>query len=264
MIDEKPAPKEVSPTVRTAGRLAEVFSGIQGEGPFVGRRQIFIRLRGCNLNCSFCDTPEARNQLGSCRLERTPGLRDFRTIPNPVSTQAVLDAVAALNTPVGLHHSVVLTGGEPLVQPQWAAEIARGLRKLGLPVLLETNGSLPDNLVTVLPFIDLVSMDVKLPSSTGERDLFDEHARFLRAASEKDVYVKIVVASSTRIEELCKAAGIVRKVNPGIVVVLQPVSEVGNVRAPRPEQVLAWQAKCAEQLRDVRVIPQCHKILGQL
>ncbi len=264
MTDEEFHSGEACPPTASQGYLAEVFSGIQGEGLFLGRRQLFIRLRTCNLHCSFCDTPGARDQHGPCRFEQTAGLRDFTWSANPVSAQEVLNAVAALNTDPGLHHSAALTGGEPLLQPHCAAEIAQGLRKLGLRVLLETNGSLPDNLLTVLPYLDAVSMDMKLPSSTGGRDLFDEHARFLRAISGKDVYVKLIVTSATSVEELWTAAEIVKQVDPGIPMVLQPVTAGGGVRAPSPSQVLAWQAECAERLHNVLVIPQCHRMLGQL
>ncbi len=78
------------------------------------------------------------------------------------------------------------------------------------------------------------------------------------------MYVKLVVTSATSVEELCTAAEIVKQVDPGIPMVLQPVTARGGVRAPSPSQVLAWQAECAERLHNVLVIPQCHRMLGQL
>lgn len=247
-----------------SGSLVEVFSGIQGEGLYVGCRQIFIRLCGCNLSCNFCDTPESRAAVPSCRLEQTPGARDFAALPNPVSLEQVIGCVTGLNVRRRLHHSAVLTGGEPLLDVEWAASLARALKERGMTVMLETNGTLAESLPAVLPFVDIVSMDMKLPSASGGPDMSSEHESFIRAATNGRLYVKIVVCSSTSAEELNAAARIVSGVDRRIPLVLQPVTERGGVRPPEPHQVLAWQSLCAEQLDDVRVIPQCHRILGQL
>lgn len=247
-----------------SGNLTEVFSGIQGEGIYVGRRQIFIRLCGCNLDCDFCDTPDSRSGAPVCRFEQTPGRRDFEQMPNPVSLGRVIECVRALNLPPGLHHAAVLTGGEPLLDIEWATEIACGLKETGIRVMLETNGSLPDNLEPILPFIDIISMDIKLTSAAGGDSLLEEHKRFLAKATDSQLYVKIVVCSSTQAEEIDAAAGIIGDTDRRIPVVLQPVTERGGVRPPSPDQALVWQSICARHLDDVRVIPQCHKILGQL
>ena len=56
------------------GNVVEIFSGIQGEGIHVGRRQIFLRLAGCNLRCDYCDQPEARRipRQGADRVDARP------------------------------------------------------------------------------------------------------------------------------------------------------------------------------------------------
>lgn len=251
-------------TSEPAGNLTEVFSGIQGEGIHVGRRQIFIRLCGCNLDCDYCDTSDSRSVVPVCRLERTPGRRDFAQMPNPVSLDRVIECVRRLNSPIGLHHSAVLTGGEPLLDLDWAVEIARGIKESGMQVMLETNGSLPDSLDLILPFVDIISMDIKLASAAGDGNLLDEHRESILKAVGKQLYVKIVVCSSTLAEEIDAAVGIVGEIDRRIPVVIQPVTERGGVRPPAPDQVLEWQSICAERVDEVRVIPQCHRILGQL
>ena len=65
-------------------RLVEVFSSIQGEGMLVGHRQVFVRTYGCNLRCTYCDSPETLKESGSppvCRVEETPGTWTFRRSP---------------------------------------------------------------------------------------------------------------------------------------------------------------------------------------
>src|SRR5215470_10314932 len=105
---------------RAGVRLVEVFSSIQGEGILVGRRQIFVRTYGCNLRCTYCDSPETLKESGTppqCRVETPSGSWNFRRIPNPVSACALTDIVAGyLQEP---HHSLSITGGEPLLHARF-------------------------------------------------------------------------------------------------------------------------------------------------
>jgi len=250
-----------------SGCIYEIFSGIQGEGLLVGERQIFIRFAGCNLSCAFCDTPHARTPVETGRIEQTAGARDFSQAPNPLRALDVAAHAERLDSPrrtPPIHRRVALTGGEPLAQAEFAGRIARELKERGFSVLLETNGSLPDALPAVIPFVDVVSMDVKLPSAAGGPNLLSRHELFLRRAASAEVYVKIVVTSSTSTDELLQAARMVGAINPAIPLVLQPVTPLSGVLSPSAAQVLEWQARFAvANLRDVRVIPQCHKIIGQ-
>src|SRR5436305_9702358 len=97
-----------------AVRLVEVFSSLQGEGVLVGHRQVFVRTYGCNLRCTYCDSPETLKESGTprqCRVETVPGSWSFRKIDNPVSA-AELTAIVA-DYLVEPHHSLSITGGEP-------------------------------------------------------------------------------------------------------------------------------------------------------
>ena len=246
------------------GHIYEIFSGIQGEGLLVGERQIFVRFAGCNLNCAYCDTPAARVATDTCRIEHTAGLRDFTAAENPLTGSEVARYVERLETSPRTHHSVALTGGEPLVQPQFAASVARQLKENGFRIFLETNGSLVDGLSGVLPFADIVSMDVKLPGTTKGPNLFAEHELFLRKAASTEVYAKVVLSSITSTAEVVQAAEIIQAVDSAIPLVLQPVTPQSNVLPPSTAQVLQWQTQCRLRLHSVRVIPQCHKIMGQL
>ena len=244
------------------GFVSEIFSGIQGEGLLVGERQVFVRFAGCNLRCSYCDTPASQTPTDSCRIEQTPGKRDFLTRSNPLTAEDVADYAVRLTHHSSLitHHSaVVFTGGEPLVQPAFLARVASLLA--GHKIMLETNGSLPDALPEILPFIDIVSMDIKLPSVTGGPDLLQEHERFLLKAISRDVFVKIVLTADTSTDELLAAVGIIKSVDAKIPLVLQPVT---GFEPPTPSQVLDWQAQCLTLLSKVLVIPQCHKMMGQM
>lgn len=249
---------------RGFGDLCEVFSGIQGEGLYVGARQVFVRFFGCNLDCRYCDTRRSMTYGPTCRVERTPGARDFEERSNPVSAEFIAQRVAGLDTAGHRHHSVAITGGEPLTQPECVAEVARTLKASGRRVFIETNGSLPDALIQIIPHVAIISMDIKLPSATSGEDLLGMHEEFLRLAVQSEVYVKIVIAATTPDDELLGAVAMVQMVNPGIPVVLQPATPEGGVEAPSPSQMLRLQSACLSRLHDVRVIPQCHKFMRQL
>lgn len=249
--------------VERKASLVEIFSAIQGEGLWVGYRQIFVRFLGCDLHCDWCDTPATHTKVRDCRVEVTPGRRDFINVPNPMTVSRLLELVEPLNR--FKHHSVSLTGGEPLLYVDFLKEFLPRLRQLGVKIYLETHGGLPDKLAQVIDLVDIVSMDIKLPSSYGGEDLLAEHRRFLEIAKQKENYVKIVLTGNTETSELEDAAKLMAEVSPESTLVLQPVTPYGKVRkVPSPEQMLNWQELCLQYLPDVRVIPQTHKIIGQI
>jgi 7-carboxy-7-deazaguanine synthase len=252
-----------------SANLVEIFSSFQGEGPHVGASTLFVRFGACDLRCRWCDSPHTWKPAVRCRIE-DPKLGE-REIDNPVSLAEITAAAAALG--VARHRFVSLTGGEPLLQPDAVRATAVALRALGPRILLETHGLAADALACAIDAIDVVSMDWKLASEVAradaERDAPTEqfhaqHARFLRVAREAgEVYVKVVVAPSTRDDELAELARHVAAVDPAIPVVIQPVTPRGAVKqSPAPAQLLAWQRQLEATLRDVRVIPQTHAQLG--
>jgi 7-carboxy-7-deazaguanine synthase len=260
----------------------EVFSAIQGEAALVGHRQVFVRLTGCNIRCAYCDQPEALDRRpGPCRIEQTPGRRDWRVVDSPLpiaSLTAAVDRLWALLP----HHSISLTGGEPLLQSRRVVELGGQLAAGGRPVMLETNGSLVAALERMVPWLTYVSMDVKLPSVDGERVSPEVQRRFLDTALAGGLitWVKIVIGASTDPAQFERAiamvaesaAGATPGTGPGRAggdtrpeVFLQPVTPFGTVdAAPTPEQVLDLQDRALRAYPRVRVVPQTHKGIGQL
>ncbi|KAF3886205.1 MULTISPECIES: 7-carboxy-7-deazaguanine synthase QueE [Nostocales] len=260
-------------TVTPTARLIEIFSAIQGEGLNVGTRQIFIRFALCDLRCHFCDSAHTWHAPATCRIERTPGLRDFETYSNPVTLPALLQWVEWQNLPF-VHDTISLTGGEPLLHASFLLEFLPQVRSVtGLPIYLETGGHRPKQLAAILPYLDSVGMDFKLPSTSGESH-WQEHAEFLQLChtAKVELFVKLIVSQTTDPSELERSAELVASVDPSIPVFLQPVTPLDTSLnltdkpqlAPFPEQVLTWQALMKRLVKQVRVIPQTHKMLNQL
>jgi len=216
-------------------QISEIFQSIQGEGPYQSKPQLFIRFFGCNLSCSFCDT-----RLVSCRQW---GL------------QELLLYIKRFNG----YHSISLTGGEPLLQAAFLQELLPRLKHEKKTTYLETNGVLYEDFRSLLRYIDIVSMDFKLPSSSNMRDFWFEHREFLRLAREKDVFVKAVITPRTHIDDVRIALAIIKEVRPETLLILQPAY-------PHEEQLREklryFSAVCEQYSVEVRIVRQLHKQLS--
>ncbi len=242
--------------------LAEVFSSIQGEGPYLGCRALFIRFAGCNLRCAYCDTRDALEPKKTFPAEREPAQGRFRFFRNPISASRLLEICKSLDTPRGLHDALTVTGGEPLLQAEFLQGFLPQARKVFRNIYLETNGTLPEALETILPYLDIIAMDVKLKSTTGEKVPLRTHRRFLRLARRVKVFVKVVLTDSVKMEEIAKAARMVASVGKDLLVVLQPAGRGGPSKPPNPDDLLVAEMTCRSLLKNVRLIPQIQNILN--
>lgn len=228
-----------------------------------GRRQIFVRLMECNLDCRYCDTDFVKSDI--CRLESKPGSGVFLNLPQPLPLHKVSAIVTdwLVQLP-GSHHSVSFTGGEPLLYAdtlaEWFAEI-RGI----LPIHLETNGTMHIALQQVKRHVDYISMDMKLPSTAGcTEHLWDLHALFLQECHGSNVSIKVVVGDTTTDSEITQVCDVISSVDAALPLFLQPLSLPGGALGISAPQILHLQELASSRLPDVRVIPQMHKLLGAL
>lgn len=237
------------------GNLIEIFSSVQGEGKYIGCRQIFVRLAGCNLHCAYCDTNF--NSADFCKVETQAGKMKFEQIKNPVPAEKVAEIVKNFHSQVPAQ-AVSFTGGEPLLHWKFISEVAELLKNSGLKIFLETNGTLAEDFKKIFNAVDIVSMDIKLPSVIGE-NLFDLHRKFIETARQKDLYTKIVVSEETSTEEFFEAVNLIPK---NILLIIQPVTPFGSVKKATAEKILFLQSLSLKKLNDVRVIPQTHRLIN--
>ena len=146
-------------------KIYETFSSIQGESTHAGRPCFFIRLAGCNLRCSYCDTSKAWTADSG---------RD-------ITIAELVDKVKESGLKL-----VEITGGEPMLQTA-TPELCQTLLENGFEVLMETNGSQP---LYTLPEEVKRIIDWKTPSSGETEKMLAENFRNLRSGDE----VKFVIA----------------------------------------------------------------------
>ena len=216
-------------------KVAEIFKSIQGEGPYQGVEQVFVRFFDCNLDCKYCDT----------------------LIPHFCLMAA--DQIVAAVERFDDYHSISFTGGEPLLESVVLAQVAAILKAKGKRIYLETNGTLPHSLKQVIEYVDIISMDFKLSTSTGLKPYWVAHRDFLKIAKQKELFVKVVVSPDTQIEDLRIAFALLRETKKPLPFILQPEYHFESVLG---EKLVYFMKICKEEGIDARVISQLHRRLG--
>lgn len=223
-------------------KIKEIFTSIQGEGPYIGVKQLFIRFCGCNLHCSYCDTnyeeesyPDAETiEFSASELKKH--LEDFglKTI-----------------------HSISLTGGEPLL---WWDFLTEFIPMLENKIYLETNATLHHELKKVIELIDYISADIKLSSATAIENSFALHDEFFKTAKAygKEIFAKIVFDENILDSEIENCLKLADKYN--LMLVLQP-KMAENKLSISNEKMLEVYEKFTQKHPNTRLIPQVHKFL---
>ncbi|MBL8179318.1 MAG: 7-carboxy-7-deazaguanine synthase QueE [Bryobacterales bacterium] len=164
--------------------IAEVFYSVQGEGTLLGVPSVFLRTSGCNLRCSWCDTPY--------------------TSWHPEGSDWTIEALAAYVRRHSTGYTVV-TGGEPMIQPETAA-LTAALRDAAQHITIETAGTVFRELAC-----DLMSISPKLANSTPEGPFAAQHERLrfqpdvLRRLMNAYPYqLKFVIAAPADVDEVSR------------------------------------------------------------
>lgn len=208
--------------------VVERFISINGEGKRAGELAVFIRFKGCNLNCSYCDTRWANSESSPSK---------------PMSLDELVKYVLSSKV-----KNVTLTGGEPLLQQDIYPLIEKFMRS-GCRVEIETNGSISVAQLAEKPCRPDFTFDYKLPSSGMESAMLTDNYRYL---NENDV-VKFVVGS---ISDLERAADIIKTYSLAerCKVYLSPV--FGKIE---PAEIVAFMTE--HKMNDVRLQLQLHKFI---
>jgi len=241
----------ISISCRESAPIREIFCSVQGEGPYVGARQAFVRFSGCNLKCKYCDTNFSNP--GTCDYEKGEGSGSFEKVPNPISSRKLKDMLQ----PFKNLHSVSLTGGEPLLHANFIEELARA--GLSAPLYLESNMTLPEQARKVKDRVAYVAGDFKLPEALGLESPQSREARkarenhientvecfkTLRKSKTRDCFCKIVISRDSDPASVVSAVDAIADYVS--CVILQPETGIANPEAGTNTQPLATQTSVTQ------------------
>lgn len=213
-------------------RIAEIFYSVQGEGSLVGVPSIFVRTSGCNLRCSWCDTPY--------------------TSWNPEGDDLAIGEILDRAGMFRAAKHVVLTGGEPMIAPG-IVELSARFRDLGMHITVETAGT-----VFAPVACDLMSISPKLSNSTPEGVFRDRHERLrqqpdvlLKLMAGYDYQLKFVIAREDDIDEVCALLSLL-SAPPGKVILMPE-----GIRADILRERGVWLAELCKR-NGFRFSPRLH------
>jgi 7-carboxy-7-deazaguanine synthase len=216
-------------------RIAEIFYSVQGEGSLIGVPSIFVRTSGCNLRCSWCDTPYT----------------SWNPEGDDLAIDDILDRAAAF--PAAQH--VVLTGGEPMIAPG-IVELSERFHQRAMHITVETAGTVFTPVVC-----DLMSISPKLSNSTPEGVFRAQHERLrqqpdvlLRLMAGYDYQLKFVVAGEGDIDEVRAVVSQLKA--PAGKVILMPEGVHPDILRERG----VWLAELCKQ-HGFRFSPRLHVVL---
>jgi len=232
-------------------RLFEIFTSVEGEGILYGTKTLFVRLAGCPFTCFYCDTKES--------LPLDSGTEYTIEEANELIDTNLQDQTYKVN----------FTGGDPLIQHEAVAQLAKHIQNKKIPTYLESSCFDIDRFNHVLPFMDIVKIEFK----TKDSDFVDsEHYKKLightmkclesSVKSKKTTYIKIVVSSKTQLDEFKKLIDdIFNNISKENIngFVIQPTYGISE---PSLDLLLNLYDIVFPYYIDVKVVPQLHKFIG--
>lgn len=247
-------------TVENKAKIKEIFSSIQGEGVYIGCKQIFVRFCACNLQCCYCDTDFYPTNINDSNtyFEFTP--------------KELLDYLKE-HFDIRSTHSISLTGGEPLIWVDFLKEFMPLLNKefSDIKFYLETNATIADNAKEILPYTDILAGDVKLPSCSGVQNAFELHEKFYKIVADsvdkhgntysvrnKNSFAKVVFDDNIEDAEIDKVILLANHYD--FEIILQP-RMTDNKPAINSEFMMNTFEKFVQRYKYTRLIPQVHKFI---
>jgi 7-carboxy-7-deazaguanine synthase len=237
---------------KTRVRVSEIFTSFEGEGLFIGKKTLFIRLSGCHLKCRWCDTKYA--------LPLDSGI-DYQV-------EEIKDRIVEELQP--FTYKVNFTGGEPLLQIEAVIQLADFIKRhTNLKTYIESSCFDSELFSRILPYMDICKVEFKTEDSNVVEDedydtLVLNEFRCLELAiqNNKITYIKIVVTNSTKLDSfknlVCK---ICKKIKPSDIMgfIIQPSYGIDQ---PTVNKLLDIYDIAQPMFAEVRIIPQLHKGIG--
>ncbi|MDH3618811.1 MAG: 7-carboxy-7-deazaguanine synthase QueE [Nitrosopumilus sp.] len=232
-------------------RLFEIFTSVEGEGILYGTKTLFVRLAGCPFTCFYCDTKES--------LPLDSG-KEY----NIEEACQLIDSNLKNQT-----YKVNFTGGDPLIQHEAVAKLAKHVQDKKIPTYLESSCFDSDKFNHVLPFFDIIKIEFKTKDSqfvdSKHYERLIENAMnclISSVSSKKTTYIKIVVSSKTELAEFTNlVSNIFNSVSKNQIngFIIQPTY---GIEEPSLDLLLNLYDIVFPFYPEVKVVPQLHKFIG--
>lgn len=231
--------------------ISEIFFSFQGEGPLVGTPMVFVRFCGCNFKCRYCDTIIGKTE--NCIIKNASTKKIIKKYKNPIDCKILISAVSKISNFGKCNKWISITGGEPLEQTDFLNEFLKLTKEKGYKIYLETNGVYYKELQKIAKYIDFISMDIKIPSSTKRKECWNEHKKFITVAKENKIkmFYKLVLDSLITDNEIKNLLKLIKEDE----LIIQPVIT---------SKKLLENINKLKKYYKIRVIPQTHKYLNIL
>ena len=232
-------------------RLFEIFTSIEGEGILFGTKTLFIRLAGCPFTCFYCDTKESLplDSGKEYQIEEA-----CKLIDSNLKNQT---------------YKVNFTGGDPLIQYNAVAELAKYVQTKKIPTYLESSCFDSDKFDHVLQFIDIIKIEFKTKDSDFVEPkhydkLIQNAMNCLKSsiAHKKITYIKIVVSSKTKLEDFRELINKIFDITSDQEIsgfIIQPTYGIAE---PSLDLLLDFYDLVYPHYIDVKIVPQLHKFIG--
>ncbi|HCM42140.1 MAG TPA: 7-carboxy-7-deazaguanine synthase QueE [Candidatus Omnitrophota bacterium] len=232
------------PATATEARITEIFSSLQGEGPYAGSKHIFIRFEECHMHCTYCD--------------------EIHKVGSPWTLDRVIGEVSRLEKEFGPHLHVSLTGGEPLLYLPFIKPLMKELKRLNFQTYLETSGVLWRALEEVLEDCQIIAMDLKPASVTKEKSYLEDHRKFLKSALTRETFLKMVVSQEIDYQEYDALVKMAAEINPSLTLYLQPVTakKEGHDDPELMRMLSELQRRGQAWIKDIRIGLRLHRLLN--
>ncbi len=232
--------------------IREIFFSYQGEGKYIGYSTLFIRFSGCNLNCFYCDTKEAKKVDPEDKKDVNEVLK-------------IVDMFIKKYKP----KFISLTGGEPLIQNE--SELINFLQKIekyNTKVYLETNATLPNKLIKIIKFLDVISVNLKL--SIDDVKNFDTFKLVKQSIDlckkfNKEFFVKIVITKNYYNKKLIiKIKKLLTKTKPDFFILQPETTWFKKANKNIFFNLCNLYSQIKDKVASIHIIPQLHKTIWKI
>lgn len=212
---------------------------------YPGKIASVVFIGGCNLRCPFCHNLEL---VVPELIEKVPDIPVDKVIEELIKRKGFIDGVS-------------ISGGEPLLSPEVPSFVKRIKEEVGIYIKIDTNGTLPDKLKEVLPYIDFISMDIKsspekYPLATGNKGKFKEvkdSVEIIKKTQDYEFRTTMVpgVVDKEDIRKICKEIGNIKRYVVQGFRNLKTLSPEYSEVIPYPKEILTEASEILKKCSDV-------------